>query len=205
MSVIIHFNYERRIAKMIRYSLPQIVLEAKPISALRLAKCKLEPNCKFYCSHLKILALNIAHLDEQVIQNLTLSCPLIEAFRLHKCGGLEQLQVSSLPQLSLVKVSACREISRIVIEVPNLQTFCYENMHLYGELKNVQCEIYLETCKNLKRHESVRYNSMTLELLQNLSSKVPICSTDKVSDSCIKFPPIPKINWCFGLMIQSYH
>ena len=113
--------------------------------------------------------------------------------------------MSSLPQLSLVKVSACREISRIVIEVPNLQTFCYENMHLYGELKNVQCEIYLETCKNLKRHESIRYNSMTLELLQNLSSKVPICSTDKVSDSCIKFPSIPKINWCFGLMIQSYH
>ena len=89
MSVIIHFNYERRIAKMIRYSLPQIVLEAKTISVLRLAKCKLEPNCKFYCSHLKILALYIVHLDEQVIQNLTLSCPLIEAFRLHKCGGLE--------------------------------------------------------------------------------------------------------------------
>ena len=57
MYVIVHFNYERRIAKMIRYSLPQVVLEAKTISALRLAKRKLEPNCKFYCSHLKILAL----------------------------------------------------------------------------------------------------------------------------------------------------
>ena len=67
-------------------------------------------------------------------------------------------------------------------------------MHLYGELKNVQCEIYLETCKNLKSHESVRYNRLTLELLQNLSSKVPVCLTDKVSNSCIRFPPIPKIN-----------
>ena len=112
--------------------------------------------------------------------------------------------MSSLPQLSLVKVSACRGISRIEIEVPNLQTFCYENMHLYGELKNVQSEIYLETCKNLKRHESVGYNSMTLEL-QNLSSKVSVSLTDKVSDSCIRFPPIPKINWCFSLMIKSYH
>lgn len=82
--------------------------------------------------------------------------------------------MSSLPQLSLVKVSACREIPGIEIKVPNLQTFCYENMHLYGEIKNAQCEIYFKTCKSLKRRESsVGYNSMTLELLQNLSSKFP--------------------------------
>ena len=69
---IIHFSEGNESGKPIYYSLPQVVLEAKTITELRLKFCKLEPCNEFKFCHLKTLILNNVRLDEQVIQNLTL-------------------------------------------------------------------------------------------------------------------------------------
>uniref|UniRef100_A0A7N2LM56 F-box domain-containing protein n=1 Tax=Quercus lobata TaxID=97700 RepID=A0A7N2LM56_QUELO len=113
-------------------------------------------------------------LDEQVIQNLTLRCPLVEDFRLICCHGLKHLKVSNLPRLNLLHVLARRKVSRIEIKAPSLQTFYYWSKDSYRlQSVNVHCDIYLEACKNLKRLELVGLSNRTIELLQTLSSKFP--------------------------------
>ena len=49
-----------------------------------------------------------------------------------------------------------------------------------------------------------------LNIFKNIRGVVPISSTGKVSDGCIRDlgfnpPPTPKTDWCLGLMIMSYH
>ena len=79
-----HFTGEHLLVReRIYYSLPLVVLEAKAVSELRLAHCKLEPCNQFNSFHLKSLNLDDVSLYEQVIQNLTLSCPLIKDFQLY--------------------------------------------------------------------------------------------------------------------------
>ena len=171
---IIHFSEGNESGKPIYYSLPQVGLEAKTITELRLKFCKLEPCNEFKFCHLKTLILNNVRLDEQVIQNLTLRCPLIEDFRLICCHGLKHLKVSNLPRLNLLHVYARRKVSRIEIKAPSLQTFYYWSKDSYRlQSVNVHCAIYLEACKNLKRLELAGLSNRTIELLQTLSSKFP--------------------------------
>ena len=123
-----HFTGEHiLVGEQIYYSLPQVVLKAKVVSELRFAHCKLEPCNQIKFFHLKSLNLDDVSLDEQVIQNLTLNCPLIEDFQLYNCHGFKHLEISNLPQLNLFYVEFRIMVSGIEIEAPSLQTFSYWN------------------------------------------------------------------------------
>ena len=171
------------------FIIPQVLLEAKTISELRLTNAKLESNNKFKFSHLKKLGLNHVHLDEKVIQNLTLTCPLIEDFQLHSCHGLKQLKLSNLSRIKLLDLCIGIEVSRIEIEAPSLQTFCYRwDMCGYPLENNRYCDICLEGCKKLKTLNLVSHHEMPIELLQNLSSKFPTLEVLHISNC--KMPSI---------------
>ena len=146
------------------------MLEAKTVSELQLAHCKLEPCNQFNFFHLKSLNLDDVYLDEQVIQNLTLNRPLIEDFQLYNCHGFKHLKISNLPRLNLFYVESRIMVSRIEIEAPGLQPFSYRNNNT-NQFQNEHCGFYLESCKNLKR--LFVHDSMADELLQNISSKFP--------------------------------
>jgi hypothetical protein len=168
--VVKYFTDEHKSGEYVYYSLPHVVLEARTISVLRLSSCKLEPYNEFKFSDLKILDLRNVQLNEQVIQNLTLSCPLIEDFKLIRCHGFKDLKVSSLLRLNQFFVISCKKLSRIEIEAPSLQTFEFSNRKARRH-----CEFYLEGCKDLKTCtlRLHRRNNMIAELLQNLSAKCP--------------------------------
>ncbi|KAK9987578.1 hypothetical protein SO802_027817 [Lithocarpus litseifolius] len=179
LSIIDFIDEHKLLGKQAYYSLPQVVLEAKTISELQLSHCKLEPCNEFKFCHLKALNLNDVHIDEQVILNLTLSCPLIEDFRLNNCQGFEHLMVSSLPRLNLFHIVANTKVLRIEIDEPSLQTFHYWSRYSYG-LENEHCDIYLEACKNLKR--LYFHNIMAVDLLENISSKFPTLEVLEISE-----------------------
>ena len=79
-----HFTGEHiLVGEQIYYSLPQVVLEAKVVSEIRLAHCKLEPCNHFNSFHLKSLNLDDVSLYERLIQILILGYPLIKDFQLY--------------------------------------------------------------------------------------------------------------------------
>lgn len=78
------------------YSLPQTIIAAKSLTYLILTNCRLDqPLFRNTClkfSNLRELSLAFVFIDEQVIQNFTRSCPLIEILSLRRCSGLKYYQ-----------------------------------------------------------------------------------------------------------------
>ncbi|KAK5831065.1 hypothetical protein PVK06_014860 [Gossypium arboreum] len=102
------------------YSLPQYVLAAGTITALRL------------------------RVNEQMIENMIRACPLLEDFRLIYATGLKVFKVSNLAKLKRIDFHTCSELKEVNLQAPNLETFCYV------VLKYRSYKIDLSTCNALK-------------------------------------------------------
>ncbi|KAL1169375.1 hypothetical protein V6Z11_A05G142400, partial [Gossypium hirsutum] len=102
------------------YSLPQCVLAARTITALRL------------------------RVNEQMIENMIRACPLLEDFRLIYATGLKVFKVSNLAKLKRIDLHTCSELKEVNLQAPNLETFCYV------VLKYRSYKIDLSTCNALK-------------------------------------------------------
>eukprot|EP00257_Ricinus_communis_P015009 XP_015572832.1 putative F-box/LRR-repeat protein At3g18150 [Ricinus communis] len=130
------------------YNLPQTVFAASTITALRISGCKLRTCIDIKLSNLQKLCFAKLRVDGQMIQNLMLSCPLIDDLRLIYCTGLKTLLLSS-NKLYRVDIHFCHGLKNVEVLSPNLQTFWY-----HGK-KSTRCKINLAMCKDLK--------SLTLE------------------------------------------
>lgn len=125
------------------YSLPQCVLTANKISALRVYGCKMGPCNNLNLSNLKKVCLGKLFVNEKRIENLIRSCPLLEDFRLIYTTGLKTFQVSDLPKLKRVDLHSCSGLEKVNIQASNLESFWY-----LGK-KYMRC-IDLSTCNTLK-------------------------------------------------------
>ncbi|KAJ6735321.1 F-BOX/LRR-REPEAT PROTEIN 13-LIKE [Salix purpurea] len=117
---------------------------------------------------LRELSLNNVQIsDQRFINNLSLTCPLIEKFALLECSGLKYLQLSGLRKLKKVTVkSGYSHLEKIEIDVVSLHTFSYSENH------NLKTDIDLTSCKNLEVFKLNVYN-ITEELIQHLNSSFP--------------------------------
>ncbi|KAJ6684100.1 hypothetical protein OIU85_007758 [Salix viminalis] len=117
---------------------------------------------------LRELSLNNVQISDQCfIDNLSLTCPLIEKFALVECSGLKYLQLSGLRKLKKVTVkSGYSHLEKIEIDVVSLHTFSYY------ENRNLKTDIDLTSCKNLEVFKLNVYN-ITEELIQHVNSNFP--------------------------------
>ena len=110
------------------YVLPKIIFAIESLTSLRLTCCGLEQasirdNIKFIS--LQELSLANVHANQEIIQNLISSCPLITIFSLFRCHGMKHLRLVGLKNLDKLKV--CQnydkyDIIKIIdIESPSLQ------------------------------------------------------------------------------------
>ncbi|XVF25091.1 hypothetical protein REPUB_Repub13aG0184000 [Reevesia pubescens] len=149
------------------YSLPKCVFAANTMTALRVYGCKLGPCNDLNLSNLQKLCLGKLYVNEQMIENLIHSCPLLEDFRLIYSIRLKTFQVSNLPKLKRVDLHTCSGLQEVKLQAPNLETFWF-----LGK-KNMPCKIDLSTCSALK---SLTLEDIKLkdELLQKHLSRFPV-------------------------------
>ncbi|KAI9165256.1 hypothetical protein LWI28_010519 [Acer negundo] len=162
------------------YNLPKIVLCAKSIDLLELQGCKLELPSNVKLSCLRKLCLSQVFTDDQVIQALVGSCPLIEEMSLSECHGFKKLELVGLDRLNDIKILYNRGIQLynkgiqlynrrlewVVIKALNVHSLAF-----VGRLD--ECDINVAYCKNLK---SLSLSSTFIkdEWLYNLISKLPL-------------------------------
>ncbi|KAF5726868.1 F-box/LRR-repeat protein [Tripterygium wilfordii] len=101
---------------------------SKSLNVLELIGCKLELprfNHSTLCP-LQKLHLSDVYLDEDTMENIRRSCPLITTFSLSNAWGLKYLHISGLHNLQNVKVilySHDVDLEKVYIKAPRLRTF----------------------------------------------------------------------------------
>lgn len=161
----LEISVERK--RRLRYSVPQIVLAAYPLTSLKLYGCKLDKYKDMKLPNLQQLSMKKMHINHNIIQSFVRGCPMIEDFRLIHSDGLEALNLSTLVMLNRVEVHQCNGLESVEIEAPNLET-----LWCYGK-KAQLCNVKLNCCENL-RSLTLKDTSMTDELFQDQINKFPV-------------------------------
>ncbi|KAF8409355.1 hypothetical protein HHK36_005430 [Tetracentron sinense] len=164
LNICTDYNNEERI-----YGLPLSLFDAKSMSVLRLEGFKLVPSGVTRFSSLRSLSLIGMYIDDQIIRDHILSCPLIENLILQSCFGLGHLQVSS-PQIKTLEVVWCSGLKSIEIDTQSLQSFLYKGG------RTISCEInaaglsYLKTIslEGVKMMEKFQRQISQCPLLESL-------------------------------------
>ena len=121
-------------------------------------------------SALRKLDLRKIWCDEQAIQQLISSCPLIESLGISSCHGLQKLHVLGLANLHRLQVISYFESKRVEIDAPNLQYLKY----YHGKWL---CDVVLTSYEFL-RELILRDRYITEYLFQNLVSGLDSIAKD---------------------------
>ena len=140
-------------------SLPAKIFAATTITVLSLRRVILEICGDIDLPVLRKLYLGEIRCDEQPIQKLISSCPLIDCLHIESCHGLQKLHVSGLANLRRLEVIWCYELKRIEINAPSLQYLSYQQ-------RKCPCDVVLRACEFL-RELTFWYSTITEDLFQN--------------------------------------
>ncbi|XP_059455171.1 F-box/LRR-repeat protein At3g26922-like [Corylus avellana] len=150
------------------YKVTKSVLTAKSITELTLWGCNLESfhGHDINLSSLKKLVLGeVCNANDQIVKTLIAACLVVEEIEFARCDGLRNIHVSGLSKLMAIEVAFNFELHSLEIEASNL-----EFLHLKC-LKS--CQIYLLSCKNLKKLR-LEYMMVTDKWLHDVLSKQPL-------------------------------
>ncbi|KAI9177234.1 hypothetical protein LWI28_012664 [Acer negundo] len=126
-------------------NLPEVVFSSKSIEVLELKCCKLELSKNVVeLSSLRNLCLNRVSVDDHMIENLVVGCPLIEDLKLVSCEGFRSLELFGLSKLNGIKLIENSDLRRVVIKTPNVSL-----LSIGGPTR--PREIKLACCRNLKK------------------------------------------------------
>ncbi|KAK2662797.1 hypothetical protein Ddye_001371 [Dipteronia dyeriana] len=126
-------------------NLPELLFSSKSIEVLELKCCKLEISKSVVkLSSLRNLCLNRVYVDDHMIENLVVGCPLIEDLRLVSCQGFRSLQLFGLSKLNGITLIENSHLRRVVIKTPNISL-----LSIGGPTR--PREIKLAFCRNLKK------------------------------------------------------
>ncbi|KAB5516852.1 hypothetical protein DKX38_027500 [Salix brachista] len=149
------------------YKLPEAMLSVKELVVCSFGGCIFNGAAINWPSLRELSLNNVQISDQRFIDNLSLTCPLIEKFALVECSGLKYLQLSGLRKLKKVTVkSGYSHLEKIEIDVVSLHTFSYY------ENRNLKTDIDLTSCKNLEVFK-INVYSITEELIQHVNSNFP--------------------------------
>ncbi|PHT39198.1 hypothetical protein CQW23_22771 [Capsicum baccatum] len=91
------------------------------------------------CNSLRKLSLSYVTLDENILQTLLNSCPLIVSFILKFCSGLEKIELPNLRKIKSVSIRICKN-QRVKIEAPTLEHLSYFGLCLSEGLVVTECQ-----------------------------------------------------------------
>ncbi|KAG5588588.1 hypothetical protein H5410_049022 [Solanum commersonii] len=120
------------------------ILAVKSLRELVLNECDLMHHVSLSsgvtkCKSLRNHSLNGVNLDENMLQTLLNSCPLIVTFNFKYCSGLEKIELLNLRKIKSVSIRTHRQINQLVkIQAPTLEHLSYTG--LSKELEVVECQ-----------------------------------------------------------------
>ena len=123
------------------YTLPRTIFVAKSTNGGKLEQPYTCSAVKFYS--LQKLWLEQICVNEEIIQEITRTCPFITDFGIVRCQGFKTLDISKLSKLSRVEVASLeQEVESIKVEAANIQHFRF--------IKSHQRLLDITACQNLK-------------------------------------------------------
>lgn len=128
-----------------RYNLSPFMCSAKTLTGLRLHGLNWSSFEGIKFNNLRKLYLRRLRVDQEIVQKLVSTCPLIMDLRIVECRGLKILRISGFPKLERIDLHRCYGTRRIELQVTSLQTFWY------CATKSTRCKLNLESCTSLKR------------------------------------------------------
>lgn len=149
-----------------RYNMPLFMDSTKTLTGLRLHGLNWSSFEDLKFNHLQKLYLRKLNVDQQIIQKLVFTSPLIMDLRILECRGLKFLKISDFQKLERVDLYRCHGLRRIELKVTSLQTFWY------CANKFSSCKLNLESCTSLKRL-TIEDSSMTDTFLSKLLFSFP--------------------------------
>ncbi|KAI4354216.1 hypothetical protein L6164_003105 [Bauhinia variegata] len=162
------------------YCLPANILYAKSLIKLKLEYVKLGVKDPFQFSSLQELTLSrVTASDEQTIQNIISSCPLLEHLSLISCHVQGQngfcLNYVRISGLSKLKTLVAVDVKEIDIDAPNV-----EDLHYRPPCDTVPSKINLDMFKNLNKL-NLSILSISNQWLVELFLKFPFLESLKLS------------------------
>ncbi|XP_022955932.1 putative F-box/LRR-repeat protein At5g02700 [Cucurbita moschata] len=149
------------------YIVPPFMNSIKTLTGLRLHGLKWSSFAALEFNNLRKLYLRRLYVDQQMIEKLASTSPLIMDLRIVECRGLKNLQISGFRKLERVDMYQCHGLRRVELQVTSLNTFwfCAKN--------SSRCKLNLESCTSLKRL-TLENPSMTDTFLNKLLFNFPV-------------------------------
>ncbi|XP_059310434.1 uncharacterized protein LOC132061805 [Lycium ferocissimum] len=171
------------------------ILASKSLIKLVLARCDLRhlalPSGVVKCDSLRELSVSVVRLDENMLQTLLASCPLIENFIIELCTELKKIELLNLQKIKSVSIWIRRD-QHVKIQAPTLEHLSY-----FGDLKESTVLDVVE-CQNLKSLKlSHARISGVLEHLISRSKFLESLTLDRVSKGLGRF------NICEKLLLKD--
>ncbi|KAK2967126.1 hypothetical protein RJ640_006835 [Escallonia rubra] len=144
------------------------IFDVHSLIKLELQCCNIqEVQCSpITCHSLQVLKLCLVSLDEQIIEKLMCSCPLIDTIIIGKCSGLKKVQINNQHHLRIFEIEA-RYCETVDIKVPSLESFTY----LEGwSSTSVGYPFTIQSIHNVKRL-CLRLKKITDEFIRKIVSE----------------------------------
>ncbi|XP_038880226.1 uncharacterized protein LOC120071887 [Benincasa hispida] len=162
-----------------RYKVPPFMHSIKTLTGLRLHGLNWSSFEASEFKNLQKLYLRRLQVDQQIIQQLVSTSPLLMDLRIIECLGLKNLEISGFQKLERVDLYQCHGLKTIEFQVTSLKTFWYCTK------KYSWCKLNLESCTSLKRL-AIEDPSMTDTFFNKLLVSFPILEKLDLS-RCNKF------------------
>ncbi|RVW94153.1 hypothetical protein CK203_038201 [Vitis vinifera] len=179
------FTLPRGRARGKPYSLPAKIFAATTITVLSLRRVILEICGDIDLPALRKLYLGEIRCDEQPIQKLISSCPLIDCLHIESCHGLQKLHVSGLANLRrLERVNILVLIcSKIVSGLPNLEGLgirCTQLQRIeisHHQLKRLDLSLTEKQSKAKLKIDTPNLQSFNSYITSSTTKEHPKCCT----------------------------
>ncbi|KAF3450829.1 hypothetical protein FNV43_RR06918 [Rhamnella rubrinervis] len=144
----------------------------------------------------KLMMKDIMDLDDTLVENLILGCPLLEDLQFERCDKLTRLQVSNLNRIKKISVRYCHPLHSVEVRAPSLETFVFRGG--FVEMGVIEkCEIDLAACETTLKDLDLSIMNVTSDWLQHFISKfvcleslflfwIPYLATIKISSPKLK-------------------
>ncbi|KAF3450859.1 hypothetical protein FNV43_RR06948 [Rhamnella rubrinervis] len=143
----------------------------------------------------KLVMKDIMDLDDTLVENLILGCPLLEDLQFELCDKLTRLQVSNLNSIKKISVRYCHRLQSVEVRAPSLESFAFRGFIEMGVVE--KCEIDLAACETTLKDLNLSIMNVTSDWLQHFISKfvcleslflfwIPYLETIKISSPKLK-------------------
>ncbi|GMG98621.1 hypothetical protein Nepgr_000461 [Nepenthes gracilis] len=158
------------------YKLPIIALTNKHLVELKLVCCDIEPKRNLHLSSLRKLSLTNALLNDRILDDLLVGCPLLEELSLISCHDFHKLNIAN-PNVKkvVVEITHFDKDQRLEIHCPKITSFYLSGCVNGLDLVNITSLVYADICFSLHQ---LRPSENYAEVLMKLGNLKAFATSD---------------------------